>query len=48
MHLMSLFPPNPAKMGQYIAQFATLGLTFGQSLVDQTIKFLTDLFTVLA
>lgn len=44
----SLFPPNPAKIGEYIAQFAKLGLTFGQTLADTTIKFVTDLFTILA
>jgi hypothetical protein len=44
----SLFPPNPAKLGQYIAQFAKLGLDFGQSIATQTIKFVEDLFTILA
>lgn len=48
----SLFPPNPAKIGEYIASFTKLGLDFGQALVTgivtPTFKFITDMTTILA
>lgn len=50
--LASMFPPNPAKIPEYIAAFFKLGVTFGEALVTgivvPTMKFLTDMGTILA
>lgn len=50
--LLSMFPPDPTKIPQYIAAFFKLGVTFGEALmtgiVVPTMKFITDMGTILA
>lgn len=43
----AMFPPNPAKIPEYFADFMKLGLDFGQALVTVIITFITNMTTIL-